>query len=149
MATRNRFEPDIPSHAGGELPDVKRTIESLCLGVRNWARLFDQFLAPRPTIERVQTGDTFAAFGTVTRVRALDGQTLVVTMRNASEAGGREVRVLRLASTGTIWIVPVNCLINGRARYLMTANVGFVTVLSDGENLYTDMPGGAAWNEGA
>jgi hypothetical protein len=134
------FHPDQPGQ-------LKTELERLSNGLDRYARDLALEVESRPMVRKPELASTFAAFGALTRIRPADGQTIVTQLPAADPRnGGKVLRVLRLSSTGVVYLRPIDCLINGRDDYLMTCDVGFVTVLFDGENYYTDVPGAVPWS---
>lgn len=146
MGTRNRGEPDIPLCVGQTPAEIKRDVEALCRGIMNWSRLFDGLYRPRPTVSPIYNADTFAAYGVITRVRALEGQTIKVSLPPARAAdGGRVSLIQRLGTAGAIFIIPIGATLNERASGLMLSTPGIVAVHFDGQNHYTDTPLAQPW----
>lgn len=125
-------------------PGLQRDLNRLGSGLDRLLRELSRLYRPRWEPLPIVIGDTFAAFDCVTRITPTSGATVIVQLPRAnSKDGGRELRVQRTNTNGTIYLVPPDALINGAARYHMLNNIGFVTVLWDGAGYYTETAGAA------
>ena len=139
-----RGEINIPLSFPGAPPELKRDLERNSSELDKFFRNLPKNYTPRWKYLPLATTNTFAAFDHVRRIAPAANATVIVELPRANTVdGGRELRIQRMNTNGSIYLVPPDALINGDARYHMLMPIGFVTVQWDGEGYYTDITGGA------
>lgn len=122
---------------------LKRDLERFAQGVYKYtqdaAAGFVSFPVPSPA--------SVLAFGTVTRVSLVAGDSLVLQLPQPDvKNGGKSLSIKRETTTGSCKIRGVGALINGRPSQLLPAALGMYSVFFDGTNYYSTQPLAADWS---
>jgi hypothetical protein len=135
------FNTDDPAALKRELERMAAALSTYFSGLtgQQHAAVVQRRLTKRPL------NDTKAVFGEITPVtlaRATDVLVISLPRPDVRNAGLYCV-ILRTTTIGTIKLSAPGCLVNGFSVVEVSSDAGFVWVLFDGENYYTEP--GAAW----
>lgn len=122
---------------------LKRDLERFAQGVYKYTQDAPSAFAPVP----VTGSTTVLAFGTVTRVTLIAGDSIALQLPQPKPAdGNKTLYIKRESSTGSCTIRGVGALINGRATKLLPAQPGLYSIYSDGVNYFSVQPLAADWS---
>lgn len=121
---------------------LKRDLERFAQGVYKYTQDAPRVFAPIP----IAGSTTLLAFGTVTRVALLAGDSLTLQLPQPDTAdGNKTLYIKRETNTGSCVIRGVGALLNGRSTKLLPAQPGLYSIFFDGLNYFSEQPLAADW----
>lgn len=115
---------NIPQRFSAEEP-LKGELERQAQEIDKYLRGLADTTAPVPTLGGIN--QPLMAFGRLTRVNVLDGETLALQLPLPDPANfGKRCGLLRTSTTGQILVYAVGCLVAGAERYRMANDIHVV-----------------------